>query len=360
MSKDYYKILSVEKNASQEEIKKAFRKLAHEHHPDKGNGNEAKFKEALEAYQVLSNAEKRKQYDQFGTTFDQAGAQGFGGFSQGGFQGFDFSQVAHDFPDLSDILGDMFGFGGGRTRGQRAPRGRDIEKDVQLEFIEAVFGVTKKIELYAHVTCDHCNGSGGEPGSKIETCGTCEGSGRTQTVQRTILGNFQSVITCTACNGEGKKPEKECKRCGGVGITRDLKKLEVKIPAGAENGGVLRLMGQGEAAQRGGAAGDLYLRIYVKPHKIFERHGHDIFSKISITFKTAALGGKVLVETVDGPVELKIPAATRSNALFRLRSKGIPQMRSGSRGDHIVEVAIDVPKKLSRKQKKLLEEFDDE
>lgn len=360
MAKDYYKILGVEKNASPEEIKKAFRKLAHEHHPDKESGNEAKFKEALEAYQVLSNAEKRQQYDQFGATFDQAGAGGFGGFGRGGFQGFDFSQVAQDFPDLSDILGEMFGFGGGRTRRRRAPRGRDIEKDIQLDFKEAVFGTTKTIELYAHVTCDHCHGEGGEPGSKISTCGTCGGSGRVQTVQRTILGNFQSVNTCSACGGEGKKSEKECKRCSGLGIRRDLKKFEVKIPAGAEDGGVIRLSGAGEAAPRGGAAGDLYLRLYVKPDQRFERHGHDIFSKIGVSFKIAALGGKVKVETVDGPVDLKIPAGTQSDTLFRLRDKGVPGRHGGDRGSHIIEVKIEVPKKLSRKQKKLLEEFDDE
>lgn len=360
MAKDYYKILGVSKNASVEEIKKAFRKLAHEHHPDKEGGNETKFKEALQAYQVLSNAEKRQQYDQYGTNFDQAGAGGFGGFSGqdfGGFQGFDFQHFEQEFPDLSDIIGGMFG--GGRGRSQRGARGHDIEKDISMTFKESVFGATKNVEIYAQVVCAKCDGHGAEPGSKIITCSVCGGSGQVQKDQRTIFGVFRTRVACEACGGDGKKAEKECKKCGGVGVTRDLKKLEVKIPAGVDDGGVVRLTGEGEAAPRGGRAGDLYLRIRVKPDPNFERRGQNIFSKISLKFTIAALGGKVEVETVDGPVELKISAGTQTNTPFRLRGKGVPSIHGNVRGDQIVEVVVEVPKKLSRQQKKLLEEFDE-
>lgn len=360
MSKDYYKILGVEKNASPDEIKKAFRKLAHQYHPDKQGGDEAKFKEAMGAYTVLSNAEKRKQYDQFGDTFDQASAGGFGQ----GFGNVDFSQFTNDFPDLSDILGGIFGFGGGggggRGGGRARARGNDIEKDIQLTFKEGIFGATKPIELYVHLTCSRCGGDGAEPGAKLISCDRCGGQGRVQQVQRTVFGAFQTVAACDACSGEGKRPEQVCKRCSGSGVVRDTKKLEIKIPAGVEDGGVIRLPGEGEAAPRGGTSGNLYIRIRVKDDPNFERHGQDIFSRIAIPFTIAALGGKIDVETVDGPVELKIPSATQSNALFRLRDKGVPQMRGAGRGDHLVEVTIEVPKKLSRKQKKLLEDFDQE
>lgn len=359
MPKDYYKILAVEKNASSDEIKKAFRKLAHQYHPDKQGGDAVKFKEALEAYTVLSNAEKRRQYDQFGATFDQAGAGGFGQ----DFGGVDFSQFSTDFPDLSDILGGIFGFSGGgegRGGGRARARGHDIEKDIQLTFQEAVFGVTKQIELYAHLTCRHCSGGGAEPGAKLVSCDRCGGQGRVQQVQRTVFGAFQTVATCEACGGEGQRPAQVCKRCSGTGVVRDTKKLEVKVPAGVEDGGVIRLPGEGEAAPRGGVFGNLYIRIRVKDDSNFERHGQDIFSRLAIPFTTVALGGKIKVETVDGPVELKIPAGTQSNALFRLRGKGVPQMRGSGRGDHLVEVIIAVPKKLSRQQKKLLEDFDKE
>lgn len=354
MTKDYYKTLGVEKNASAEDIKKAFRKLAHEHHPDKTGGDDKKFKEALEAYQVLSNDEKRKQYDQFGTTFDQAGAPGGPG-------GFDFSSFGNggDFGDLSDILGGMFGFGGGGRASSRRSRGSDIEKDITLTFEESVFGTTKPIELYRQSTCERCDGSGGEPGTKVVSCDDCRGSGQVTRVTRTMLGNFQMAAVCEACQGTGKKPEKRCVRCSGSGITRELIKREIKIPAGADDGAVIRVTGEGEAAPYSGTSGDLYLRLRVKSSNKFERKGFDIYSRLLISFTIAALGGKVEVETVDGPVELKIPAGTQSESLFRLRGKGVPNTHRGGRGDHLVEVTIEVPTKLSKKQKKLLEEFDE-
>ncbi|MBI4133523.1 molecular chaperone DnaJ [Candidatus Uhrbacteria bacterium] len=358
MAKDYYKILGVGKSAGADEIKAAFRKLAHEHHPDKTGGNAEKFKEALEAYQVLSNAEKRQQYDQFGTTFGEAGAPGFGGFGRGSEQ-FDFGSVFTEFPDLSEIIGQMFGARGTRTETRRS-RGRDIEKDLELTFLEAVFGATKTVELYSHVACGRCEGTGAEAGSKIVACTRCGGSGQTRTAHRTILGTFEALTTCDACRGVGKKPKDECVRCRGTGITRELHKLEVKIPPGAEDGGVVRVSDEGEAAPHGGSSGNLYLRLHVKSDPRFERHGQDIFSRVPVKFVTAAGGGTVSIETVDGSVELKIPAGTQSGALFRLRGKGVPHIRRAGRGDHIVEVAIEVPTKLSRKQRRLLEEFDED
>ncbi len=353
MSKDYYKTLGVERGASADEIKSAFRKLAHQHHPDKAGGDAAKFKEALEAYQVLSDAGKRKQYDQFGTTFDQAGAPG-GGF--GGFQGtnFDFSEMG----DLSDILGDLFGGARGRGRTRREARGRDIEKDVQVTFKEAVFGAEKNIELYSYVACEHCGGRGAEPESKMKKCATCGGAGEVQVTQRTMFGQFVTRASCDACGGRGEEPEKKCKKCSGAGVARELKKLTIRIPAGVDDGGVLTVAGYGEMAPHG-SAGDLYIRMRVMPDSRFERHGDDIASRVAISFKIAALGGMVKVETVDGAVELKIPAGTQPGSLFRLRGKGVPHARRATRGDHLVEVTIEVPTKLSKKQKQALEEFDD-
>lgn len=356
MAKDYYKTLGVNRSASADEIKAAFRKLAHQHHPDKAGGDSAKFKEALEAYQVLSDADKRKQYDQFGTTFDQNGAQGFG---TGGFRGFDFGNFTTDFPDLSDILGEMFGMGGGRSRGSRRARGRDIEKDIEVAFKEAVFGAEKTVEMYRYDACEHCGGKGAEPGAKMKKCAVCGGSGETQVVQRTMFGQFVTRATCDTCGGAGEEPEKKCKKCSGAGVARELKKLTIKIPAGVDDGGVLNVAGQGETASHG-AAGDLYLRIRVKPDERFERHGNDIVSRAAINFKTATLGGVVIIETVDGPVELKIPAGTQPGSLFRLRGKGVPHERRAVRGDHLVEVTIEIPTKLSRRQKQFLEDFDDE
>lgn len=357
--KDYYKTLGVGRDAKTDEIKTAFRKLAHQHHPDKSGGDAAKFKEALEAYQVLSDLEKRKQYDQFGTTFEQAQRAGAGGFGFGGFEGVDFSQFTNDFPDLSDVLGEMFGFGGTRTRSRRRARGRDIEKDLEIDFREAVFGVEKPIELYVATSCTHCGGGGAELGSKTRKCATCGGTGETQVAQRTFFGQFVTRITCETCGGRGEEPEKKCKKCGATGVARELKKLSVKIPAGADDGGVLKITEAGEAAPHGGISGDLYLRIRVKSDSRFERHGNDILSRLAVSFPRATLGGAVNVEIVDGPVELKIPAGTQPGSLFRLRGKGVPYARRTGRGDHIVEITVDVPTKITKKQKQLLEEFEE-
>ncbi len=362
MSKDYYKTLGVDKNASQEEIKKAFRKLAHEHHPDKAGGNEAKFKEINEAYQVLGDAKKRAQYDQYGSAFEQA--QAGGGFS--GFEGFrDFSGYTNgfnvDMEDLGDIfggLGDLFGFGGNRRGGRsKNKRGQDIEINLTIEFLEAVFGAEKEISLRKTVSCDKCKGSGAEPGAKIETCQVCGGSGRVVKVQRTILGSIQVQTSCTSCDGEGKVYAQKCTKCHGRSVIEENVTLKVKIPAGIDNGETIRLSGQGQAGAKGGQAGDLYLRIRVNADSRFKRDGFNIMSKTQIGFSQAALGAKIDIETVDGSVDLKIPEGTQSGRVFRLRGKGVPYLQGRGRGDQMVEIIVKTPTNLNKKQKDTLKEL---
>lgn len=356
MSKDYYNTLGVNKTATQEEIKKAFRAKAHECHPDKAGGDEAKFKEINEAYQVLGDAKKRSQYDQFGSTFDQArggGFNGFDGFSSGGFN--------VNMDDLGDIfggLGDIFGFGGGgggRRSGQ--PRGRDIQVAMTLNFNEAIFGIEKDVSLRKSVKCEKCHGNGAEPGTKIETCQVCGGSGRVTRIQRTILGNMQMQTTCEACGGEGKTFAHKCSQCRGTGITTDTLNLKIKIPAGIDNGESIRLSGQGEAGQKGAPAGDLYVKVRVNPDKRFERRGFDIHSQATISFSQAALGDQIGIETVDGPIKLNIPDGTQSGTVFKLRDRGVPHLNSRRRGDHFVEIKVKTPTSLNRKQKELFREL---
>lgn len=367
MGKDYYNTLGVSKTASEEEIKQAFRKKAHQCHPDKSGGDEAKFKEINEAYQVLGNKEKRAQYDQFGSTFEQA--KGQGGFS--GFEGFrDFSGFAGgfqngqgnmDFEDLGDIfsgIGDIFGFSGGRGRAQGKRRGQDLQISVAIEFAEAVFGAEKEISLQKKVVCDHCHGNLAEPGSKIETCAACKGSGRVIRVQRTILGNMQVQVPCGDCGGEGKTYAQKCKKCKGTGVISDKADIKVKIPAGIDDGETIRLSGYGEAGERGAAAGDLYINVSVRGDKRFERTGYDIKSKKFISFGQAVLGAKVDIETIDGIVELKIPAGTQSETIFKLKGRGVNRLRQGGRGDHFVEIKVSIPTSISRKQRNLIEELD--
>lgn len=345
MSKDYYKILGVERSASQDDIKRAFRKMAHEHHPDKG-GDEAKFKEINEAYQVLSDSEKRQRYDQFGSA--DAGA-GFGGFG-GGAGGFDFS----DFGDLGDLFGGMFG-GGSRGGRRGRPRGSDLETSVTLSFKEAVFGVNKELQVDKQGSCARCAGLGAEPGSKMKTCDTCKGHGFTVQLQRTVLGSMQMRAECGACHGAGEVPEKVCTSCRGAGVERVSKKLSVDIPPGVEHGMQLRVRGEG-AGVKGGEAGDLYVNIRVTPDTRFTREGATLRSTVGVGFTTAALGGEVQVETIDGSVTMTVPAGTQSGEELRLRGKGGVTNR-GSRGDHVVKVQIITPRNVTRAQKKLLEEL---
>jgi len=368
MAKDYYNILGVSKNSSQDEIKKAFRKLAHEHHPDKQSGNADKFKEINEAYQTLGNEQKRQQYDQFGQSFGSGGAaggQGFGGFQQdfsrgGNPFGQGFSSQNFNFGDFEDLeyvfggLGDLFG--GGRKGGKKASRGRDLEVELDLDFSEAVFGAQKVIDLQKDIACPVCQGSGAEPGSKIDNCLHCGGRGRVQRVQQTIFGNIATEAICPECQGEGKKIEKKCRHCHGEGVSKGSEKIKIDVPAGINDGQSLKLSGKGEAAAKG-KSGDLYLKIHVRPNKKFIRRGDDIFSEAHLSVRQAILGDKIEVETVDGPVALKIPEGTQSHTQFRLKEKGVPHLQGRSRGDHLVEVVVDIPKHLDRQQKKLLEDL---
>jgi len=368
MSKDYYDILGVNKNANPEEIKHAFRKKAHEHHPDKG-GNAEKFKELNEAYQVLSNDTKRKQYDQFGSVFQHGqagggfnGAAGFGnGFS--GFSGFQ-NGSGIDFEDLGEMFGgfgDIFGFGGGSANGRggssrRNTRGRDLEMSLNLDFLEAAFGIEKELSFTKNTTCDRCHGNGAEPGAKIETCKTCGGSGHVSRLQRTILGNIQTQTVCSSCAGEGKIYSQKCTKCEGSGVHREAVKLKVRIPAGINDGESIRLSGQGEAGQKGAAAGDLYLRIKVSPHKRFNREGHDIRTAETISVRQAILGDKINIDTIHGEIKLKIPEGTQSETIFKLKEKGVPKLHGRGIGDHYVKIIVKIPTNLTKKQKQLLEE----
>ena len=366
MSKDYYKILGVEKNATADEIKKAFKKLAMQYHPDRQGGDEKKFKEINEAYQVIGDADKRAKYDQFGSDFEQQG--GFGGAGgwedfmraargQGGAGGFDFGGV-----DFGDIFGEMFGFGGRQTRGSRShkARGRDVQVDVELSFKEAAFGVEKNLSLRLQSKCEVCRGVGGEPGSDMTTCQTCKGQGQVIQVQRTILGAMQTVTTCNDCHGSGKKHSKKCKHCGGDGILAKNVDLKVKIPAGIDNGQSIRLSGHGEAAPHGGESGDLFVQVHIKPQKVFHREGFDVYNDLEINFSQAVLGDKVEVETIDGVIKIVIPEGTEHGALIRLKGHGIQYLSRSGRGDHYVRIKIRIPKKLSRDLRKKLEEMKEE
>ncbi len=363
MSKDYYKILGIEKGASTEEVKKAFKKMAMQHHPDRPGGDEKKFKEANEAFQVLSNDEKRQKYDQFGSDFEQQG--GFGGGAswedfmraargQGGGQA-DFGGV-----DLGDIFGDLFGGGfggGGRSRGQRQARGRDIQVDVEMDLKEVVYGIEREISLRKQSTCDVCNGSGGEPGSKLDTCATCQGQGQIVQQQRTFLGVMQTVAVCPDCQGRGQKTSKKCKHCGGDGILSKQTTIKVKIPAGIDEGESIRLTGYGEAAPHGGTSGDLYVRAHIRAHKGLQREGFDIYSEKEISFVQAVLGDKVEVETIDGIVNLVIPEGIESGQLIKIKGKGVTHLGRSSRGDQLVKIKIRVPRRLSRDARKKLEDL---
>ncbi len=356
MSKDYYKILGVEKSASADEVKKAFLKLAHEYHPDKTGGDDAKFKEINEAYQVLGNKEKRAQYDQFGSAGPNMGGFGAGrGF--GGFQGGGMNINMDDLGEMFGGFGDIFGFGSSRSSRGKSRRGADIEAELTVDFEEAAFGAEKEVSLRKKIICDRCHGSGAEPGAKMENCSACGGRGRIRYVQQTILGDIQTENTCRACNGEGKIPSQKCAKCHGSGAINDSVKFKVKIPAGVDDGGRIRLAGYGEAGDKGAAAGDLYLNIRVRHSSKFVREDYDILTKKEITFTQAALGDKVEIETIHGKVELKIPEGTQSGTVFKLKNKGIPHISSKIMGDHLVEIIIKTPKNLTGKQKKTLKEL---
>ncbi|MFA5644156.1 MAG: molecular chaperone DnaJ [Patescibacteria group bacterium] len=357
-NKDYYNILGVSKGANQAEIKIAFRKLAHQHHPDKG-GDPNKFKELNEAYQVLGNEQKRKQYDQFGSNFNNMGGAGFD-FS--GFQNGNFSGVNMDFDDMGDLfggIGDMFGFSSRSGKQRRANReGSNIEAILTIDFREAIFGAEKEILLNKNIKCEKCNGSGAEPGAKVETCPDCKGSGRVFKMQRTIFGSFQAESVCQNCDGEGKTYSKKCSKCNGNGIYKGQEKMKVKIPAGINEGESLRLSGRGNSGIKNSSAGDLILIIKINPDKNFRRKMYDIYDKTTINFKQAILGDKIKIKTVHGDVVLKIPEGTQSGTVFKIKNKGVPKLRGGGNGDHFVEVMVNIPKSLSKKDRTKLEEIE--
>ena len=353
--RDYYEVLGVSKTASEDEIKKAFRKGAVKYHPDKEGGDEAKFKEINEAYEVLKDQQKRQRYDQFG----HAGVGGStGGGASGGnpFEGFDFGGQGMQF-DFGGGLGDIFGqfFGGGQSH-QGPKRGRDVETSITLTFEEAVFGVERTISLNLEDECDHCSGTGAEPGYSLKACPDCKGAGQQTRVMNSIFGQIQQAVTCQTCHGKGKIPEKNCSACGGRGTLRQSREVKLKIPAGIDDGATIRLREHGEAIQ-GGSKGDLYVHIRVKAHKKFTREGNIILSQEHISMVDAALGTEIDVDTVDGQVRMKIPAGTQNGTDFKLSSHGVPNLRNDSRGPHIVGIIVDIPTKLTKKQKELLEEF---
>jgi len=352
--RDYYEVLGVSRNASDAEIKKAYRKLAKQYHPDVNPGNkeaEAKFKEINEAYEVLSDSQKRAQYDQFGHAAFEQGA-GFGGFN-GGFGDFGFS-------DLGDIFESFFGGFGGRTssRTRRGPqKGADLKSSVEISFEEAAFGVEKEISIHRMEVCDKCEGSGAKPGTEPVTCQHCNGTGQIQYKQRTPFGQFVNIKTCDVCHGEGKVITNPCDKCNGKGRIRKQKKIMINIPAGIDDGQTIKLGGEGEPGLKGGPSGDLFITVKVKPHAIFQRQGNDVICEIPITFVQAALGAELEVPTLDGKVKYQVPEGTQTGTVFRLKNKGIPFLRGSGRGDQYVKVQVEVPKKLNEKQKAILREF---
>ena len=367
MAKDYYKLLGVSKDASDDEIKKAFRKAAHKHHPDKKGGDEVKFKEINEAYQVLSDKQKRGQYDQFGSGFDQAragGGQGFGGFDFSGFQGagqngfnFEFGGDGGDGGGFGDIFGDIFG-GKGRDQSQNQGKGNDISVDIEITLEEAVVETEKDINIYISILCSSCDGSGAEKGSKVESCKTCSGSGQVTKQRRTILGTFAQNEICPDCKGLGETFDKKCSVCGGDGKTKQNKTIKVKIPAGIADGQTIRLSGQGEVGFRPGkrnsVAGDLYITVRVKQHSFFERKGDDIIYNLQISISQAVLGDKVNIPTLQDEVKLKIPSGIQSGKIIKLNEKGITHLQGRGKGDMFIVVRVVIPERLSKSQKKII------
>ncbi len=342
MKKDYYLVLGIERNATSEDVKKAFRRLAFEHHPDrnKGDGAEQRFKEINEAYQVLSDPQKRTTYDQFGNVDGSTFGKGFEGFEFGG---------------MGDIF-DAF-FGAASTGKRTAQRGGDLRAELTVSFVEAVFGCEQELEVNRVETCVDCRGSGAEKGTKPENCINCGGTGRVQRVERTIFGRFVNVVSCDRCHGEGKVVSKICPGCGGAGRRKNLRRLTVVVPPGVDAGFQLRLSGEGSAGILGGSPGDLFVQLHVEPHEVFERNGSDIVYSLPLNFAQAALGDRVEVPTLDGVANLEITPGTQNGHVFRIGGKGAPRPGGGKRGDQLVKVRVVTPTSLDEKQKKLFEEL---
>ena len=356
MAKNYYDVLGVEKNAAKDDIKKAFYKLASKYHPDKKDGDEAKFKEVNEAYQVLSDEKKRKEYDTYGQTFNGHGPQGgFGGF--GGFNASDFQDMQFDFGDLGDIFGDMFGGFGGAGRPKR---GRDISLEIDVTFKEAVFGTERNVLINKVGTCDTCKGSGAKAGSGMITCTTCNGQGKMHDVKRTFMGNFQTVKTCEICHGTGKVPKEKCHDCRGVGVLEKREEIHIEVPAGISNGEMIRMSNMGEAVPAG-QSGDLYIKINVQTDKVWKREGNDLVIKHSIKLSDALLGAKHIVPGLDGDITVDVIPGASAGEILRVKGRGVPHIHEkGKRGDVLIKIDIVMPKKLSKKAMKLVEDLKEE
>ncbi len=363
MSKDYYNILGVNKTSSKEEIKKAFYKLAHKYHPDKKGGNETKFKQVNEAYQVLSDDSKRSKYDQYGSAFENMGQQRGGGYQGGGFEGFDFSNFSggfqngnadFDFGNLNDIFSDFFtgGMGGGR---RETRRGRDISTEVQISFSDSIFGTNRKILITKTSNCLTCNSSGAKTGSKMETCKHCNGQGKIHETKRSFLGTISSTKVCEVCLGSGEVPKEICDKCKGKGVLRREEEVSIVIPAGIRDGEMIRMSGYGEAISKG-TAGDLYIKINVAPHGIFKRDGHDLVMNLNLKLSDALLGTEYPIQTLDGEIKVTIPEGVAINEILRVRGKGVP-ISKNKRGDLLIKLNIKLPGKLSRKSRELMEEL---
>lgn len=350
--KDYYQILGLQKGASKEEVKKAFRKLAAQYHPDKKTGNEEKYKEVTEAYAVLGDDKKKAEYDTYGQSFNSAGGGGFGGFNwqdfQGGAQG--FGGQSFEF-DLNDIFSN-FGFGGGSTR---TTRGRDVSIDINLSFEESIFGVNRKVLITKNNTCTHCSGTGAKSNAGMQTCSTCSGQGKIRESRQSIMGSFTTVRECSSCHGTGQIPKERCSHCAGAGVARAQEEISINIPAGIQNSEVIRMTSRGEAMPHG-QPGDLYIKVHVEPHKIIKREGSNLITKLSIKLTDALLGATYNVQTLDGSVDIKIPAGITHGEMLRVKNKGVP-LNHGGRGDFLVKISLETPKKLSRKAQKLIEEL---
>jgi len=352
--KDYYNTLGVSKDASREEIKKAYKRLAKQYHPDlnKDAGATEKFKEINEAAAVLGDDEKRANYDKFGT------ADVSGGFGGADFSGFDFSDFFSGSFDFDDIFESFFG-GGGRRRRGGPQRGSDLRYDIEITLEECAFGAKKHILVPRMTRCDRCDGTGAQSSSDIKTCDVCHGSGIEKRVQRTPFGMFQQTSTCSRCHGEGRTVKNPCPVCDGEGRIQKNTKIEVEIPRGADDGTKLRIRGEGEAGEKGAPSGDLYVVIHVKEHDTFGREENDIFIDVPISFSQACLGDEIEVPTLEGKAKLRIPAGTQTGTVFRMKGKGIPHIRGYGVGNENVKVFVKIPEKLSKRQKEILKEFDD-
>lgn len=353
--KDYYKILGVPRDASPEEIKKAYYRLAHKYHPDKG-GDEEKFKEINEAYQVLSDPEKRRQYDMYGRVFEEAGAApGFDFQWFWGKPGFSFEDF--DFEDIGEMVEEMFGFGAPKRK-RDLKRGKNIQVEIEIPLEATLKNFEKEISLYKFIKCSRCEGTGAEPGSKIIECFSCRGTGYVQEIRKTFFGSFTRYTVCPECGGEGYRPEKPCNVCHGEGRIKGEERIKIEIPAGVDTGQLIKFEGMGDAGRKGGRSGDLYVKILVKPHPVFKRKGDDLYIKVPISFSQAALGDEIEIETLEGKkILLKVPPGVESGKILRISGKGIPHFSGYGRGNLYVELFIKTPKKLTKKQKELLEKL---